>query len=352
MFRIISTVMLTTSLALGGRLHIFVPPAPTTRSTAPVRTHTATDLPLNMNGAAGQLATWLKAFDLPPQRFEYTMQLLEDDQDEGLEVYRLVFPSPFKSPFPQNNVVPCELYLPEKPTAKMPAAIVLDIMAGNSVVPRGFARGLASQGVAALYLPMAYYNARRPKDNAHVQFFQADPARAADPPRQTVMDIRRARAILASRHEIDPQRIGITGVSLGGILASLSAGVDGDFYRVVPVLAGGDLAEMMFRAPETRRVRQKLLEQGVDQARLNTIFAPVEPLHFASRIDPHRCLMINASKDEVIPRDCTMALWKAAGRPTLLWVPSGHYSAALFMPTIKQTAIDFLKGQKVDRLDL
>jgi dienelactone hydrolase len=322
---------------------------PTGEPGAPVKTLMAVDLPLHQKGATGATAQWLKAFDLPAEHFDYTLQLIEDD--DGMQVYRMVFNSPFKSPFPQNNIVPAEYYLPKNRGGKIPAAIVLDIMYGNSVVPRGLARGLASQGVAALYIPMAYYNSRRPKNDAHIRWLDEDPTRAVEPPRQTVMDIRRAKAILASREEVDSSKIGITGVSLGGIMTSLAAGVDGDFYRVAPILAGGDLANMIFHAPETRKVRQKLVEKGFDQEKLEPVMSPVEPLNFASRIEPGTCLMINASKDEVIPKDCTVALWNAIGKPTLLWVPSGHYTAAWYLPTIKQTAIDFLKGREVNRLE-
>jgi len=322
---------------------------PATQPSAPVQTFAASDFALHLQGETGEAAQWLKMFDLPPQPFDYTMQLVEDD--ENLQVYRLVYASPFKSPFPQNNIVPAEYYVPKDRAGKIPAAIVLDIMYGNSVVPRGLARGLAAQGVAALYMPMAYYNSRRPKDNAHIRWMDEDPTRAIEPPRQTVMDIRRAKAILASREEVDPTRIGITGVSLGGIMTSLAAGIDGSFYRVVPILAGGDVADMIFHAPETRRVMEKLLAKGIDQEKLEPVMGPVEPLSFASRIDPRTCLMINASKDEVIPKNCTMDLWNAIGKPTLLWLPSGHYTAAWYLPTIKQTAIDFLKGLPVKRLE-
>jgi cephalosporin-C deacetylase-like acetyl esterase len=322
---------------------------PGTQPTTPVETFAAADVALRLHGATGEAAQWLKMFDLPPHHFDYTMQLIEDD--EFIQVYRLVYASPFKSPFPQNNIVPAEYYVPKNHAGKIPAAIVLDILYGNSVVPRGLARGLAAQGVAALYMPMAYYNSRRPAGDAHIRWLDEDPARAIEPPRQTVMDIRRAKAILAMREEVDPTRIGITGVSLGGIMTSLAAGIDGSFYRVVPILAGGDLADIIFHAPETRREREKLVARGIDQEKLEPVMGPVEPLNFASRIDPRTCLMINASRDEVIPKNCTMELWNAIGKPTLLWLPSGHYTAAWYLPTVKQTAIDFLKGLQVKRLE-
>src|SRR6185437_14868057 len=113
------------------------------------------------------------------------------------------------------------------------------------------------------------------------------------------------KAILASRTEIDAAHISITGISLGGIMTSLAAGVDGTFDRVVPILAGGDLARLIFHAPEMRRLRAELIARGVTPEQLEKVLACVEPLHFASRIDPRRCLMINASTDEVIPRLAT-----------------------------------------------
>jgi dienelactone hydrolase len=321
----------------------------TTKPAAPGEMLTAEDVAIQFNGATGAALDWLRLFDHPVTKFEYTLQLLS--QDDEVTVYRLTYPSPFASPFEENNTVPAEYYVPTERSGKLPAAVVLDILQGNALVARSMARGLAAQGVAALYVPMAYYGARRPKDKGYQLWLEADPARAVQPPRQTVMDIRRAKAILASRPEIDSQRIGITGVSLGGIVTSLAAGIDGTFYRVVPILAGGDLAEMMFAAPELRKLRQRLLARGIDRAKLEPIMAPVEPLNFASRIDPSRCLLINADKDEVIPKDCTTALWNAIGKPTLLWLPSGHYGAAWYLPTIRQTAVDFLKGKKVEKLE-
>src|SRR5205807_187187 len=111
--------------------------------------------------------------------------------------------------------------------------------------------------------------------------------------------------------------------SLGGIMTSLAAGVDGEFYRVAPVLAGGDLAALIFHAREMRDLRRMLESHGVDRDAAAKLLAPVEPLNFAGRIDPKSCLMINAGQDEVIPRAATMSLWKAVGGPTLLWMPTG-----------------------------
>jgi dienelactone hydrolase len=321
----------------------------TTQPSGPTEKFDATDEPLDLRGATGDLAKWLKPFAVEPQKFSYTQQLL--DEDENVRVYRLTFPSPFVSPWPMNNVVPAELYVPKSAKGKLPATIVLDIMDGSAILPRGLAHGMAENGVAALYVPMAYYGERRPKSDPHLKAFMDDPVRTLDALRQTVMDIRRAKAILAGRVEVDSKHVGITGISLGGIMTSLAAGVDGGFDRVVPILAGGDLAAMVFHARETRSIRAKLEEKGVSKEQLETMLAPVEPLNFASRIDTGRCLMINAAQDEVIPRDCTDALNKAIRSPQILWAPAGHYSSILFLPAIRQTVVRFMTGQKVEKIE-
>lgn len=320
-------------------------------TTAPARFE-ANDLPLDRDGVKGQLSDWLSAFaPKPDERFAYTIAPMPGVPETELRVLRVTFPSPIVTPYPENNTVPAELYLPAKADGPLPAAIVLDILDGTAIVPRAMARALALRGVAALYFPMPYYNVRKPKGNAQFKMLDVDMTYVAEPLRQTVMDARRAKAILASRPEIDAQRIGITGVSLGGISATLVAGVDGHFYRVAPAIAGGDLATITFHCREMRRMRERFLQHGVDRDALAKLLEPVEPLNYASRIDPSTCLMINATLDEVIPRKATDALHNALGNPTILWMPVGHYGCILFMPNIEQKVADFMLGKSVKSLE-
>src|SRR3954454_15576855 len=61
----------------------------------------ATDLPLKRDGVDAQTAEGLNSFHVKPQRFSYTLELLSDE--DPVRVYRLVYPSPFASPWPENN---------------------------------------------------------------------------------------------------------------------------------------------------------------------------------------------------------------------------------------------------------
>ena len=320
---------------------LFIPDA-----RAPIEHLTAEDLPLRRDGADARTAKLLDGFDHAGGAFRYKLQLVTEE--ESFRLYRLVFPSPFETPWPQNNVVPAEFYVPRgaSAAAKVPAAVVLDIMDGSAILPRMMARAAAQNGLAALYLPMPCYNARRPPGDPHEKLLRDDPARAADGLRQAVMDVRRAKAILASRPEVDTAHLGITGISMGGILTALSAGVDGEFARVAPVLSGGDLATIIFHAHETRKLRTAMTAKGLDRDAAANLLATVEPLNFASRVSAERCLMINASDDEVIPKATTVALHAALRKPQLVWLPAGHYSSLKYFPLMQKAVIEFLRDGK------
>lgn len=67
-------------------------------------------------GCFGSVASWLQGFDYPAEDFAYTLSSPHAEKD--ISVRWVEFASPFKSPFPENNVVPGELYLPARLMAK------------------------------------------------------------------------------------------------------------------------------------------------------------------------------------------------------------------------------------------
>lgn len=312
-------------------------------ASAPVETFPAKDLPPRPAANDPAVADRLWPFERDLRDFQYTLQRAATE--EQFHVYHLQFPSPFETPWPENNTVPAEYYVPRGAgaSAKLASVIVLDIMDGSAILPRTMARSAAQNGMAALYFPMPCYNRRRPAADEHKRLLRDNPAHYGDGLRQTVMDVRRAKAILASRPEVDPARIGITGISMGGIVAALAAGVDGDFSRVVPILAGGDLASIIFHAHETRKIRAKFEANDLGRDDAAVVLAGVEPLNFASRIGADRCLMINAANDEVIPKATTLKLHEAVGRPQVVWLPAAHYSSLTYFPLMQKTVIEFLR---------
>ncbi|MGE5754543.1 MAG: alpha/beta hydrolase family protein, partial [Planctomycetaceae bacterium] len=154
-----------------------------------------------------------------------------------------------------------------------------------------------------------------------------------------VSDVRRAAAWLASRPEIDPEKLGVAGVSLGGIVSAVATAVDPVLNRGAFLLAGGDLARILWGMPEAAKYRALWIASGRTQADLRALTEPFDPLSYAHHLVGKRIMMIAGNVDEVIPPDSARALWDAAGRPPIRWYDCGHYSAVGYLlPAIRETA--------------
>jgi dienelactone hydrolase len=115
--------------------------------------------------------------------------------------------------------------------------------------------------------------------------------------RQCMHDLGRALDALAPHPELDAERVAYAGFSLGAILGALYA-------------------------PQEPRLRGAALALGGGG------FGPpaLDPALHIARFAPRPLLLLNATRDERIPRPAAEALHAAAGEPKeLLWFDSGHH---------------------------
>lgn len=114
--------------------------------------------------------------------------------------------------------------------------------------------------------------------------------------RQAVADLRRTLDALAAHPEIDASRIAYAGFSMGAMLGALFCATDPRPRAAALALAGGGLGP-----PE------------------------IDPARYIGRFAPRPLLLVNAERDEVIPRSATQVLYEAAGNPKeLVWFDSNH----------------------------
>ncbi len=285
-------------------------------------------------------------FRLEPARFAY--ELTPIDSTPRYNVSKLTFPSPIESPDAVNNVVHAEFFEPVGFPGKRPAAVVLHILGSDFPLSRYVAARLADQGVAALFVKLPYYGERRPPAAPGAvprKFLTADIERTMNSMRQGVCDVRRAAAWLASRDNVDPDRLGVTGISLGGIISSLAVSVDPQIQSGALLLAGGNLSKILWEMPEAAPFRKLWTEQGKTIDDLKRLADPYDPVTYAAGMIGKRVLMIAGNVDEVVPPESARALWEAAGKPPILWCDCGHYSAiGYLLPGIRR-AVAFLGGE-------
>jgi len=168
--------------------------------------------------------------------------------------------------------------------------------------------------------------------------------------RARVIDARRALTWVLAHREIDGDRVGVVGFSHGALLGGLVTAVDARVKGSVLILGGGDLSGIISTSHERSLKR---LREGVMADEALTIqefyesaaatLEDVDPLTYAPLVAPWRVLMINARFDRVIRRPYVDALWRAYGRPELVWLPTGHYTAALFSPYARHKVLNHFR---------
>ncbi len=257
-------------------------------------------------------------------------------------VARLRFRSPLPSGDLVNDRVHADYFQPTSP-GRRPAVVVLHILGADFALSRYLSLRLADRGVASLFVRLPYYGERR-EAGSDRRFLSGDLDRSMLAMRQGICDVRRALDWLAARPELDPERLGVAGISLGGIVSAVVAGVDPKVDRAALLLAGGGLDSILWDMPEAeaRRYRSAWTTLGKTREDLAAITRPFDPLTYAGGMKGKRVLMIAGNVDEVVPPSAAEALWEVAGRPSIVWYDCGHYSAAAYLlPAIERTA-DFL----------
>ncbi|WP_347244905.1 prolyl oligopeptidase family serine peptidase [Thermogutta sp.] len=279
----------------------------------------------------------------------FSYQVTGITRKENYQVVFVRYPSPVESELPQNNIIPVEYYLPTDVSAtgpKRPAVICLHILDGSLELVRMLGSVLASHGVAAVVFPLPYYGERGgpsgPRD------ILGEPQRFLRVLEQTYLEVRRATDFLASRPEVNPQRIGVAGISLGAIVAASAAEREPRIWRAALILSGGDILKIVATAREAEPLREfigRLSEE--ERAKVIEGFREADPITGAhllrERALAGRVLMINAAEDEVIPRDCTDQLAAALGiKDRVVWLEGlGHYTAIAALPEILQQTAGF-----------
>ena len=181
----------------------------------------------------------------------------------------------------------CGVFAPIGFGPRRPAVVVLHILGSDFPLSRYMAARLADRGVAALFVKLPYYGERRPPDRkgqSTKRFLSGDIERSMLAMRQGVCDVRRAVSWLNSRPDVDGTRLAVAGISLGGIVASVSAAVDPAIQHGAFLLAGGDLSVILWGMPEGAPFRKLWLDSGRTQARSQGVDRPVRPIDLCQTV--------------------------------------------------------------------
>lgn len=279
----------------------------------------------------------------PPVPFE---GWLATGESEAAERFTISFPSPVQTPFPENNTVKLLVFVPKNRIGRAPVVVMLHFWgATDNALEVEMAEELAKKGVASIALPLPYHLSRTPRGTASGELaIQADPDALRETMTQALADVRRALDWVATRPELNPQAVGVTGTSLGAIVSGLAFAVEPRFKSAAFVLGGADLAFILWNSSRVGPQREALRRAGVTEESLRATLAPVEPLTHLRPDDPRPTYVVSARHDTVIPPEATRRLAASLNNPQTLVLETGHYGGFLVRTRLVRSVAAFFES--------
>lgn len=222
--------------------------------------------------------------------------------------------------------------------------VVLPYLEGSYTIPRLLCKTLARHGIASAFL-------ERP-----AEILAAD--RSAEEIERMFADtVSRYRALLrwaGMQPNLDANRLGLVGISLGALLGTALMAAEPRLQRGMLLLAGGDLSRVLLLSSEpkvTEYLEARGKRFGLQPEEIAEDFRQhfvSDPLCLAPFVDSRKVLMVSARFDSVMPREFSDKLWEALGRPERILLPTGHGTSGFALPYIESRMIRFF-AEKGDR---
>ncbi|MEZ4225494.1 MAG: alpha/beta hydrolase family protein [Polyangiaceae bacterium] len=194
-----------------------------------------------------------------------------------------------------------------------------------------------------VHVALPFHGPRKPRDAlfSGEYFWTADLVRSMEGVRQATCD---ARALMAWLRGQGYERVGVTGISLGGAITMLFACLRPFPDFIVPIISHLELAAAVEYAPILWRMRRDLERWGIDREQRRDLFERIGMSRFAPLLSPERQLWIQAREDVYIDAAVAESQWRDWGRPNILWIDGGHMTFPLHLDEITQRIGDFLAG--------
>lgn len=267
--------------------------------------------------------------------------------DAELSEYLETFPSWVTTAYPANNEVPLHVFLPAKPAGPTPCVLILHYWgAVDLTLERRLAYSLAHRAIASAIMELPYHLGRTPPGSRSGKMaIQADPTRLVETMTQSVVDVRRSIDFLSTVPGIDSRQFGVSGTSLGALVAALSYAVEPRLKRAAFLLGGVDLASIVWHSSRVVGEREKLRKAGYSENSLRDALRPIEIGAFLRARPPQTAFVIGAKYDTVIPRSSTDGLINDLPGCKTLWLDTGHYGGVFIQRRILSEVAGFFEAE-------
>ena len=236
-----------------------------------------------------------------------TLQKVVESTNNGVEVSAISFSSP------DGGSVTGLLFDPVARSGLRPAIVLMHGAPGNARQMAAQAQLLAEHGAVVIAIDAPH--ARR--GGPWVRFSTDDRAEQI----QLIKDLQRAVDVLRARANVDGERIAYVGISYGGAMGALFAGIERRIKAAVLVVADGGLVSH-FTGPEDSSQMASL--SCATRVNWFQSMAPIEPIRFIGEVSA--ALLLQSGRfDNLVPVADAEALHAAApASSTIRWYDAGH----------------------------
>lgn len=256
-------------------------------------------------GVATDVERNLFAYDVDaPLNLQKSLESMRN----GVEESRISFDSP------GGGRVTGLLFDPVLRSSLRPGIVLMHGLPGNARNTAAAAQVQAEHGAVVIAIDAPF--ARR--GGQPVRFNAQDRAEQI----QLIKDLQRAVDVLRAQTNVDKERIAYYGISYGGAMGVLFAGIERRIKAAVLVVADGGLVSH-FTGPEDAKYMAGL-SCATRTAWLDAM-TPIEPIRFLANASPTALLLQSGRWDNLVPAADAQAVHTAAPQPrTIRWYDAGH----------------------------
>jgi pimeloyl-ACP methyl ester carboxylesterase len=165
-----------------------------------------------------------------------------------------------------------------------------------------------------------------------------------------------ASAVRRAMHEIfeikhwlrgqNDRPVGLVGMSLGGYLASLCAGLSDDFDFLIPLVPPACMGDLAWRVYRDTGHHKAGLDDTLTEENMRAAFYIHSPLAHPRKIAKERILIAAGAGDRIVPPEHPSALWEHWDRPRIHWFRGSHIAP------VASSALMRVVTQHLKKLDI
>lgn len=240
----------------------------------------------------------------------------------GCAIFRAFIPI-YQPELGKTEVLPAVLTIPNGgKNRKVPAVLIIPSIYGTTSLEQKISDQLCDRRIATIF-PEFDMN---PVENSYETLEDFDRST-----RITILRLRTLLDVFEFEESIDQAKIGLYGVSLGGILGSLLSLIDNRIKAAVLAASGSDFAGILSNS-ELKLIQDirlalmrklKIKSRGEFQAKLSQAIR-FETTEFARYLTPKPTFMVMVSNDRFVPTVFQEKLYDLFGHPESITLNHGH----------------------------